>query len=132
VRLSPGGLTQFLGSHTFETCHFIPTPWDARLSDALPPRTAPGNERHALGPKRCSSSLSTLGTVLASRQLLLRTWCTTGQPSTDKADQHRGAEGIVSKKVDRTYRSGLSRAWIKVCNPTSTAVQRERSEKWNM
>jgi hypothetical protein len=40
--------------------------------------------------------------------------------------------GIVSKKVDRTYRSGLSRAWIKVCNPTSIAVQRERSEKWNM
>jgi ATP-dependent DNA ligase len=40
--------------------------------------------------------------------------------------------GIVSKKVDRTYRSGLSRAWIKVRNPTSIAVQRERSEKWNM
>jgi bifunctional non-homologous end joining protein LigD len=28
-----------------------------------------------------------------------------------------GAEGIVSKKVDGTYRSGPSRAWIKVRNP---------------
>jgi ATP-dependent DNA ligase len=27
-----------------------------------------------------------------------------------------GAEGIVSKKVDGTYRSGLSRVWIKVRN----------------
>ena len=42
-----------------------------------------------------------------------------------------GAEGIVSKKVDGTYRSGLSRVWIKVRNPASIAVQRERSEIWN-
>ena len=42
-----------------------------------------------------------------------------------------GAEGIVSKRVDGTYRSGPSRAWIKVRNPASIAVQRERSEKWN-
>ena len=42
-----------------------------------------------------------------------------------------GAEGIVSKKVDGTYRSDPSRAWIKVRNPASIAVQRERSEKWN-
>jgi bifunctional non-homologous end joining protein LigD len=42
-----------------------------------------------------------------------------------------GAEGIVSKKVDGTYRSGPSRAWIKVRNPASSAVQRERSEMWN-
>jgi bifunctional non-homologous end joining protein LigD len=34
-----------------------------------------------------------------------------------------GAEGIVSKKVDRTYRSGPCRVWIKVRNPAS---QRER------
>ncbi len=39
-----------------------------------------------------------------------------------------GAEGIVSKKVDSTYRSGPCRAWIKVRNPASVAVQRERSE----
>jgi bifunctional non-homologous end joining protein LigD len=42
-----------------------------------------------------------------------------------------GAEGIVSKKVDGTYRSGPCRVWIKVRNPASIAVQRERSEKWN-
>jgi ATP-dependent DNA ligase len=37
----------------------------------------------------------------------------------------------VSKKVDGTYRSGRCPAWIKVRNPASVAVQRERSEKWN-
>jgi bifunctional non-homologous end joining protein LigD len=42
-----------------------------------------------------------------------------------------GAEGIVSKRVDGTYRSGPCRAWIKVRNPASGAVQRERSENWN-
>jgi bifunctional non-homologous end joining protein LigD len=42
-----------------------------------------------------------------------------------------GAEGIVSKKVDSTYRSGPCRVWIKVRNPASIAVQRERSEIWN-
>jgi hypothetical protein len=41
------------------------------------------------------------------------------------------AEGIVSKKVDGTYRSGPCRVWIKVRNPASIAVQRERSEIWN-
>ena len=42
-----------------------------------------------------------------------------------------GAEGIVSKRVDGTYRSGPCSVWIKVRNPTSIAVQRERSENWN-
>jgi bifunctional non-homologous end joining protein LigD len=42
-----------------------------------------------------------------------------------------GAEGIVSKKVDGTYRSGPCPVWIKIRNPASVAVQRERSEKWN-
>ena len=42
-----------------------------------------------------------------------------------------GAEGIVSKKVDSTYRSGPCRVWIKVRNPASIAVQRERGEMWN-
>jgi bifunctional non-homologous end joining protein LigD len=42
-----------------------------------------------------------------------------------------GAEGIVSKKVDGAYRSGPCRVWIKVRNPASIAVQRERSEIWN-
>ena len=42
-----------------------------------------------------------------------------------------GADGIVSKKVDGTYRSGPCPVWIKVRNPASIAVQRERSENWN-
>jgi len=42
-----------------------------------------------------------------------------------------GAEGIVSKRIDGTYRSGPCPVWIKVRNPASVAVQRERSEKWN-
>jgi bifunctional non-homologous end joining protein LigD len=42
-----------------------------------------------------------------------------------------GAEGIVSKRVDAPYRSGPHAAWIKVRNPASIAVQRERSENWN-
>jgi bifunctional non-homologous end joining protein LigD len=44
---------------------------------------------------------------------------------------HLGAGGVVSKKVDGTYRSGPCPVWIKVRNPASIAVQRERSEKWN-
>jgi hypothetical protein len=36
-----------------------------------------------------------------------------------------GAEGIVSKNVDGTYRSGPCRVWIKVRNPASIAVQRD-------
>jgi ATP-dependent DNA ligase len=42
-----------------------------------------------------------------------------------------GAEGIVSKKVDDTYRPGPCHVWIKVRNPASIAVQRERSGLWN-
>jgi bifunctional non-homologous end joining protein LigD len=42
-----------------------------------------------------------------------------------------GAEGIVSKRVDVTYRSGPCSVWIKIRNPASIAVQRERGEKWN-
>jgi ATP-dependent DNA ligase len=32
------------------------------------------------------------------------------------------AEGIVSKRVDGTYRSGPCAAWIKIRNPASIAV----------
>src|SRR6266436_10232441 len=42
-----------------------------------------------------------------------------------------GAEGIVSKRVDGTYRSGPCPVWIKVRNAASIAVQRGRSENWN-
>jgi ATP-dependent DNA ligase len=42
-----------------------------------------------------------------------------------------GAEGIVSKQVDSSYRSGPHPAWIKTKNPASIAAQRERSQNWN-
>jgi bifunctional non-homologous end joining protein LigD len=40
-----------------------------------------------------------------------------------------GAEGIVSKKVDGAYQSGRCRAWNKVRNPASIAVQWQSSEQ---
>ncbi|MGB9058546.1 MAG: hypothetical protein WCC50_08515 [Pseudolabrys sp.] len=35
-----------------------------------------------------------------------------------------GLEGIVSKKLDAPYRSGKSKAWIKVKNPDAPAATR--------
>jgi bifunctional non-homologous end joining protein LigD len=35
-----------------------------------------------------------------------------------------GLEGIVSKKVNSPYRSGPSKAWIKVKNPNAPAATR--------
>jgi bifunctional non-homologous end joining protein LigD len=37
-----------------------------------------------------------------------------------------GAEGIVSKKIDGTYRSGPCPAWVKVRNPAVHAQQQRR------
>lgn len=37
-----------------------------------------------------------------------------------------GAEGIVSKRVDSRYSSGRCPAWVKIKNPASPAVARER------
>ena len=39
-----------------------------------------------------------------------------------------GCEGIVSKRLGSTYRSGRSPHWIKVKNPNAPAVKRE--EDW--
>jgi len=41
-----------------------------------------------------------------------------------------GCEGIVSKRLGSTYRSGHSRQWVKVKNPAAPAVQREAEEDW--
>ena len=35
-----------------------------------------------------------------------------------------GLEGIVSKKLDAPYRSGPSKAWLKIKNPRATAATR--------
>jgi bifunctional non-homologous end joining protein LigD len=39
-----------------------------------------------------------------------------------------GLEGIVSKRKDSLYRSGRSRDWLKMKNPTCSAVKREAEE----
>jgi bifunctional non-homologous end joining protein LigD len=39
---------------------------------------------------------------------------------------HLGLEGIVSKKLNAPYRSGPSRAWIKVKNLKAPAARRAR------
>jgi bifunctional non-homologous end joining protein LigD len=40
-----------------------------------------------------------------------------------------GLEGIVSKRLDSPYRSGLSKVWLKSKNPASEAVRRGREEE---
>jgi ATP-dependent DNA ligase len=41
-----------------------------------------------------------------------------------------GCEGIVSKRIGPSYRSGRSRHWIKVENPSVPAAKREAEEDW--
>jgi bifunctional non-homologous end joining protein LigD len=41
-----------------------------------------------------------------------------------------GCEGIVSKRLGSTYRSGRSRQWVKIKNPAAPAVRREVEEEW--
>ena len=41
-----------------------------------------------------------------------------------------GCEGIVSKRLGSSYRSGRSQHWLKVKNPKSPAVKREAEEDW--
>ena len=41
-----------------------------------------------------------------------------------------GLEGIVSKRLSASYRSGPSRDWIKVKNPDSPAMVRARQGTW--
>ena len=41
-----------------------------------------------------------------------------------------GCEGIVSKRLGSSYRSGRSPDWLKFKNPAATAVRREAEEDW--
>jgi ATP-dependent DNA ligase len=41
-----------------------------------------------------------------------------------------GCEGIVSKRLGSSYRSGRSKYWVKVKNPKAPAVKREAEEDW--
>ena len=42
-----------------------------------------------------------------------------------------GCEGIVSKRLGSTYRSGRAVCWLKVKNPAAPAVTREAEEDWS-
>jgi bifunctional non-homologous end joining protein LigD len=41
-----------------------------------------------------------------------------------------GLEGIVSKRRNFPYRSGLTKSWVKVKNPASAAVMRIQDGTW--
>jgi hypothetical protein len=41
-----------------------------------------------------------------------------------------GCEGIVSKRLGSSYRSGRVAHWVKVKNPKAPAVKREAEEDW--
>ena len=41
-----------------------------------------------------------------------------------------GFEGIVSKRLGSPYRSGRSRDWLKMKNPSAPAVKQEAEEDW--
>jgi bifunctional non-homologous end joining protein LigD len=41
-----------------------------------------------------------------------------------------GLEGIVSKRLGSTYRSGRTSDWLKFKNPNAPAVKREAEEDW--
>ncbi len=43
-----------------------------------------------------------------------------------------GCEGIVSKRLGSSYRSGRAGCWIKVKNPAAPAVTREAEEDWSL
>jgi hypothetical protein len=42
-----------------------------------------------------------------------------------------GLEGIVSKRLGSTYRSGRTSDWLKFKNPNAPAVKREAEEEWS-
>ena len=41
-----------------------------------------------------------------------------------------GCEGIVSKRLGSSYRSGRADCWVKIKNPDAPAVRREAEEDW--
>jgi bifunctional non-homologous end joining protein LigD len=42
-----------------------------------------------------------------------------------------GCEGIVSKRLGSSYRSGRAVCWLKIKNPAGPAATREAEEEWN-
>jgi hypothetical protein len=54
-----------------------------------------------------------------------------GLPKSGHGEAIYGLEGIVSKRKDSPYRSGISPHWLKFNNPDAPAVKREAEEEWN-
>ena len=54
-----------------------------------------------------------------------------GGPTVSERACRLSPEGIVSKKLAGTYRFGPCPVWIKVRNPDTLAVQRERNKSGN-
>jgi len=57
----------------------------------------------------------------------------TNQRGTVLSNQHGcqlGIEGLVSKRLGSTYRSGRTSDWLKFKNPEAPAVKREAEEDW--
>jgi hypothetical protein len=85
------------------------------------------------------SILDRLGLVGKDRNLAVRAYLDTDGLSTgrERALERLGnvalVEGLAGTAAHRRSRrrAGPCRVWIKVRNPTSVAVQRERSENWN-
>jgi bifunctional non-homologous end joining protein LigD len=46
------------------------------------------------------------------------------RPGADKPASELGCEGVVSKRRDHPYRSGPSKAWLKIKNPKAPGVLR--------
>jgi bifunctional non-homologous end joining protein LigD len=75
----------------------------------------------------------------AARAKLIR-WTKTGLVLNEHIDEpgdvvfrhacKLGLEGIVSKQLGSSYRSGRSRDWLKMKNPAAPAVKREAEENW--
>jgi bifunctional non-homologous end joining protein LigD len=52
-------------------------------------------------------------------------------PDLFRAACNMGLEGLVSKRRDRPYRSGRSPHWVKVKNPKSPAITRDKDIDWS-
>jgi bifunctional non-homologous end joining protein LigD len=75
---------------------------------------------------------ATLASLLPKRGALrLSEYIAADRPAVFAHTCRLGAEGIVSKRLGSPYRSRPHPAWVKVRNPASVAVQRERGENWN-
>ena len=94
---------------------------------------APGNPAMIFTAGAARTRKATLASLLRKHTAGVRL-CEHIEADGELVFQHAckmGLEGIVSKRRDSRYSSGISPHWIKNKNPASVAVSREASEKWN-